>query len=104
MLLHLARFVMADTVDHPERGNGIGGDPGLLFQFTLGAGMDGLAQLLHAARKAPVADTGWHRALRKEYAAAAPHHGEAADDRPIGIEPVAARHGSVGATRPSTTL
>src|SRR5216684_5491639 len=100
----LARLVMADAVDHFEHGDGLGGDAGLFPEFARGAFMDGLAQLDEAAGKAPLSDARRHRALRQEDAAAAPHHGEAADDRAFGIEPVAARHGSVGAARPSTTL
>src|SRR6185437_11238467 len=104
MRIHLARVVMADTVDDLERRDRIGGDAGLFLELALGAGMHGLARLLHAAGKAPAADAGRHRALGQQHAALAPHHGEAADYRPIRIEPVAARHGSVGEARPSTTL
>src|SRR6266851_1008757 len=66
----LARLVMADAVDHFERGDGIGGDAGLLLKLARGAGMDGLAQLLHAAGEAPAAYARRHRTLRQEDAAA----------------------------------
>src|SRR5260370_40374625 len=99
-----ARLVMADAVDHFERGNGIGGDAGLFLELARGAGINGLAQLLRAAGETPAADARRHRALREEDAAAPPHHGEAADDGAGGGEPGAARHGSIGAARASTPL
>src|SRR5260370_20031734 len=54
----LARLVMADAVDHFERGDGIGGDAGLFLELARSAGMDGLSELLHAAGKAPLPDAG----------------------------------------------
>src|SRR5260370_38947817 len=95
-----ARLVMADAVDHFERGNGIGGDAGLFLELARGAGINGLAQLLRAAGETPAADARRHRALREENAAAPPHHGEAADDRAAGEGAAGKQHGRIGLSQP----